>query len=515
MESYCADLSIALLDYLTPSNTIIVYRGAEYESFVNECRDHHFSCFSNNAEIPDSLGSYRCPVENVILLGCFPPNVSPSLNRVFTTEKREDCFLFNPDKFKEHAFCHRLPFDEQLPLPLRGIDGPETFTGITMTRRIPDIIRQVAASQPQSSPVVSEYHQLAHTIRDNGSLPGVPRTTDLLTELFRIQVSRAIHDHLHWHEISWWLAENYEFLLLNRIQRSDASLPSDPFHALKQQALSAASGQIESFFSPLIRCFWDSQLSQEAFSSVLLTLLWGNKADLSMSSGVVHDALLHSFLNTSSNSILVNHSQSVWNFLQTNDVHEITIFADNCGLEMLCDFLFITLLLTKWTHCTIHYIVKASPVFVSDVTLNDIQPGLDVLHQLQDPSMKWMSDTLEKALQTKRFDILPSVFLSSSLPGWEMPSSMLAFLRKQSLVITKGDANYRRLEGDLHWEYDTPLDSILKYFPCPLLMLRTLKSNVLMGVPKTLQDKARSADPNWDCSGKVGVIQFYCPLFLS
>ena len=416
MESYCADLSIALLDYLTPSNTIIVYRGAECflrvhfrnlvdESFVNECRDHHFSCFSNNAEcspfsfvmfrIPDSLGSYRCPVENVILLGCFPPNVSPSLNRVFTTEKREDCFLFNPDKFKEHAFCHRLPFDEQLPLPLRGIDGPvsfslsfeskETFTGITMTRRIPDIIRQVAASQPQSSPVVSEYRQLAHTIRDNGSLPGVPRTTDLLTELFRIQVSRAIHDNLHWHEISWWLAENYEFLLLNRIQRSDASLPSDPFHALKQQALSAASGQIESFFSPLIRCFWDSQLSQEAFSSVLLTLLWGNKADLSMSSGVVHDALLHSFLNTSSNSILVNHSQSVWDFLQTNDVHEITIFADNCGLEMLCDFLFITLLLTKWTHCTIHYIVKASPVFVSDVTLNDIQPGLDVLHQLQDP----------------------------------------------------------------------------------------------------------------------------------
>ena len=76
--------------------------------------------------------------------------------------------------------------------------------------------------------------------------------------------------------------------------------------------------------------------------------------------------------------------------------------------------------------------------------------------------MKWMSDTLEKALQTKRFDILPSVFLSSSLPGWEMPSSMLAFLRKQSLVITKGDAYYRRLEGDLHWEYDTPLDSILK-----------------------------------------------------
>ena len=40
-------------------------------------------------------------------------------------------------------------------------------------------------------------------------------------------------------------------------------------------------------------------------------------------------------------------------------------------------------------------------------------------------------------------------------------------------------------------------------------MLRTLKSNVLMGVSKELQEKARERDANWDCSGQNGIIQLY------
>ena len=37
------------------------------------------------------------------------------------------------------------------------------------------------------------------------------------------------------------------------------------------------------------------------------------------------------------------------------------------------------------------------------------------------------------------------------------------FLAKQDLVITKGDANYRRLAGDLHWEYDVELKKVLQW----------------------------------------------------
>lgn len=44
-------------------------------------------------------------------------------------------------------------------------------------------------------------------------------------------------------------------------------------------------------------------------------------------------------------------------------------------------------------------------------------------------------------------------------------------------------------------------------------MLRTLKSNVLMGVSKELQEKARERAANWDCSGQNGIIQFYSCCF--
>lgn len=73
-----------------------------------------------------------------------------------------------------------------------------------------------------------------------------------------------------------------------------------------------------------------------------------------------------------------------------------------------------------------------------------------------------MLEKLENAMKTNRFDVIPSVFLCSALPWWQMPSSMRTFLAKQDLAITKGDANYRRLAGDLHWDYDVELQRVLQ-----------------------------------------------------
>jgi hypothetical protein len=55
-----------------------------------------------------------------------------------------------------------------------------------------------------------------------------------------------------------------------------------------------------------------------------------------------------------------------------------------------------------------------------------------------------------------------------------------------ALLITsrqvKGDANYRRLIGDALWPHDTPFAHVLSYFAAPLLALRTLKSEVCVGL---------------------------------
>ena len=122
-----------------------------------------------------------------------------------------------------------------------------------------------------------------------------------------------------------------------------------------------------------------------------------------------------------------------------------------------------------------------------------------------------MVHVLQEAEQKQQLDYLPSLFLCSALAGWEMPFSYLSLLQKQSLFIAKGDANYRRLVGDLHWPYDTSKQQVLNYYPCPLLLLRTFKSNVNIGISQELQEKASSIDSSWDCSGKMGIIQFYIP----
>ena len=122
-----------------------------------------------------------------------------------------------------------------------------------------------------------------------------------------------------------------------------------------------------------------------------------------------------------------------------------------------------------------------------------------------------MVTILRDAEKSGHLMFTPSLFLCTALAGWEMPLSMVSSFHQQDLLIAKGDANYRRLVGDLHWKYETEKKRVLDYYPCPMLLLRTLKSNVNVGISLEKQEQAKSFDDSWDCSGKVGIIQFYSP----
>lgn len=89
-----------------------------------------------------------------------------------------------------------------------------------------------------------------------------------------------------------------------------------------------------------------------------------------------------------------------------------------------------------------------------------------------------------------------------------MPAYLRQTLSEAALVISKGDANYRRLLGDRHWNYVTPFADIVSYFPAPLLALRTLKSNVAAGLDEAVVAALQARDPGWVVSGRWGVMQF-------
>ncbi len=90
-----------------------------------------------------------------------------------------------------------------------------------------------------------------------------------------------------------------------------------------------------------------------------------------------------------------------------------------------------------------------------------------------------------------------------------MPSELAEELAGSDLLIFKGDANYRRLLGDRHWPFDTPLAEILGFLPSPALLLRTLKSEVAAGLTPDLRKRAQQQDDRWMVNGNWGLIQFF------
>ena len=91
----------------------------------------------------------------------------------------------------------------------------------------------------------------------------------------------------------------------------------------------------------------------------------------------------------------------------------------------------------------------------------------------------------------------------------ELPSSLAKDLSGASLVIVKGDANYRRLVGDYHRPSTTSFSGAVRSFPSSALALRTMKSELIVGSPKGMTERMAALDPDWMVNGRWTVAQGY------
>src|SRR5581483_3419556 len=80
-------------------------------------------------------------------------------------------------------------------------------------------------------------------------------------------------------------------------------------------------------------------------------------------------------------------------------------------------------------------------------------------------------------------------------------------VRRASLTVMKGDLNYRRLTGDRAWPPVTPFGEVVAYFPGPLAALRTLKSDVVVGISPAKVAELDAASPSWRTDGSHALIQ--------
>lgn len=172
---------------------------------------------------------------------------------------------------------------------------------------------------------------------------------------------------------------------------------------------------------------------------------------------------------------------------------------DNAGMELFSDLLLVDHLLSTYSlNVTLH--IKSAPIFVSDVIEEDITKLLDFLGHHQDGFV----NRIKVYLAEERLLIEAAPFWVSPKHFDEIPEGIL---QPNSLILSKGDANYRRFFGDRMITPTQPTAELTSYLHQPSFAIRTLKSDIQMNLNQEQFEELEANHPNWMNSGTFAVIQ--------
>ncbi|MDF0677949.1 MAG: ARMT1-like domain-containing protein [Nitrosomonas sp.] len=82
-------------------------------------------------------------------------------------------------------------------------------------------------------------------------------------------------------------------------------------------------------------------------------------------------------------------------------------------------------------------------------------------------------------------------------------------MKIQSWSSSKGDLNYPYFVGDRRYFYTMEKRYFFERFSRPAICLRTLKSEVLVGLPADITTRTLHLQPDWLTSGRYGIIQVF------
>ncbi len=406
----------------------------------------------------------------------------------------------------------RQNFSPPLPLPepVRGQD-PGSFAQRTVRDRLPDLARLALKENDFPPDTVARLEALIVEINH-----GVVRRLDDPQAPDVADWDRYLDSAVGktWFEIPWFLAEAYFFrriLEATGYFGTGAGRGRDPYLYEKQsglemgrEAIRSLAGQVEG---------WKRQAGQDnqALAALLQAALWGNQADLSMWPVGEANRPSHASARQAQEHLLIDDSQEAAAvYLRPGDTQpgrRVDLLIDNAGLELACDLCLIDYLLWSQAAAEVHLHLRAHPLYVSDAMVQDVLTTVAFFNQDASPALRRLGTRLEGALSQGRLRLKDHFFWCSPLPAWQMPPRLAEDLAQAGLVISKGDANYRRLVGDRHWPATTPFEQVLAYFPTSLLALRIFKSEIAVGLRPGQAEALSRVDPGWMTAGRWGIIQ--------
>ena len=393
----------------------------------------------------------------------------------------------------------------RLPVPpaLRGAE-PHSFAEHTIRHRLPQIARRLCADNTLSEPAVTCLQALLAEMPHGLIRPVAdPLAPDL--SLWQHYVTPYLaHD---WLQAPWFFAETYFY---RRIAAAVAFFETerDPFAAEKQLSLGttvARSRTLAAQGQALQETGWQA----ESVQHLLLLALWGNQADLSLWAPGDVNQPHHADAESQEAHLLINDAAAVAAYLTTVPApRRLDILVDNAGFELLGDLCLVDYCLATGQVQQVCLHLKRHPTFVSDAMEADVHATVAFLTADADAALRALGARLASHLLTGRLQLHSHMFWTSPLPLWQLPEELRLDLASASLVISKGDAHYRRAVGDAHWPYTTPLPDVVSHFPVPLVFLRTCKAEVLVGLPASQVHEVSRRDTTWLTNGKWGLIQF-------
>lgn len=376
-------------------------------------------------------------------------------------------------------------------------DVPGSFAWGVFHERHPKLIQQVLGALPYGPAERAAVEQLL-----------AESTSGVLEPL-----SGSAHDHQQWLEWGEGLfgrpwgeapflwAESYFYRRLLESTgyfRPGAWQGIDPFAPFKNAEL--ASPAVDDELAALRDL---PSLSAEKRAEVLLSsALWGNRADLGFQiTATAGDA--------QSSALIADDSPLLWSTLTATNNPRVCVIADNAGRELLPDLVLVDHLLTSGLASEVVLYVKPFPYYVSDATTADVLATVERLRSAAEQEAELIGRRLWQAMNSGTLVVRTHQFFCAPLPFHDLPADMRAELSGATITILKGDLNYRRLVGDRLWDATTPFAETARHFPSAVAALRTLKSDVIVGLDGLVVAGLDATGEPWRTSGKYGLVQVH------
>ena len=327
--------------------------------------------------------------------------------------------------------CAAVPSLGLRPPPLRT-DGSNEFARYSMERRVPAIARDVIAHGTHLAGAAKRsVERLARHRRQRVHPPPLPPAPDV--EAWG--ASFATHARDTWLDAEWFYAEYAFYRELARACRFWET-GIDPFAWAKEEELSSDAlwARLSSALAGV-----ETAAREERIASLMEASLWGNRVDLSYR---IATARTHGHEGD-----LLADDRAAAVPLLVRPGAQVHVAADNTGTELALDLALVGALLEdEGASVTLH--LKAQPVFVSDATPADVWMLLDRMRARGGGDAAQLADRLRAAFDAERLSFAPDPFWSGPRFLADMPGYLREALEPATMLLLKGDANYRRLSGD-------------------------------------------------------------------